>query len=226
MYILKDKVKQVWTREETFDVQIKDQEGLLPSPLCCYFDSSTSAVTPPTRILTLSDQVLLYWFDGESLILYNLREKCLKVVKCSRSYPGIFHTKMIDTSGDYQLHDQVENLVCMKTVIPKGAKTSNYDCIEDLQHAIKSNLPAGWVDMGRESSNCYTFSEQVTVPDLEEWMVVLNSLPDIEDDEFKLDAMEYLEGDPIRVRMFMALWTAGLCKKWLLRKIRPATRSV
>ncbi|RZC92043.1 hypothetical protein C5167_027932 [Papaver somniferum] len=56
IYILTDKDKQVWTREETFDVQIMDQESSLPTPLCCYFD--TSAATPPTRILTSSDQML------------------------------------------------------------------------------------------------------------------------------------------------------------------------
>ncbi|XP_026403625.1 uncharacterized protein LOC113298941 [Papaver somniferum] len=177
MYILKDRVKQVWIREETFDVQIKDHEGLLPAPLCCYFE--TSAVTPPTRALTLSDQVLLYWFNGESLILYNLQEKCLKVVKCSRSYPRIFQAKMNETLSrkigddinidcpymDYQLHAQVENLVSLTTFVPKGAKTSNCDCTEDLQRVVVGNLLAGLVFTGRKPFKSYAFYEDKVVGD-------------------------------------------------------------
>ncbi|XP_026433658.1 uncharacterized protein LOC113331114 [Papaver somniferum] len=284
MYILKDKLNQVWVREETFDVQIKGQEGLLTGPLCCYFDS-TSAVTPPTHILTLSDQVLLYWFNGECLILYNLLEKYLKVVKCSHSYPGIFPTKMNTKLGrcigddnniycpymDYQLHAQVENLVSMKTFIPKGAKTSQYDCFEDLQHAVRGNIPAGWVVTGRESLNCYAFRKDKETDDelsknveghhpngscrskkssevqstgfelselmsacetmipvvekvlvtsvpvplpVEEWMGVLNSMPDLEVGLY-LDAIDILDSDSGRASTFMVL-TPGLRRRWLM----------
>ncbi|XP_026403429.1 uncharacterized protein LOC113298808 [Papaver somniferum] len=301
MYILKDKVKQVWIREETFDVQIKDQEGLLPAPLCSYFD--TGAVTPPTRLLTLSDQVLLYWFNGECLILYNLLEKYLKVVKCSHSYPEVFRAQMNETLArcigddnniycpytDYQLHAQVENLVSMKTFIPKGAKTSKYDSFEDFQHAIKGNPPAGCVDMGRESLNCYAFREDKEVDDevsdnveghrsescrskqcrskkmsgkakrtlnakkskkvqstgsesselisacqsmidiitsnyvsdpvpVEKWMAVLKEVPDL-DVDLKLDAVDFLEGDPVVAQTFVAV-SPDLRKRWLTRKLR------
>ncbi|XP_026441898.1 uncharacterized protein LOC113341085 [Papaver somniferum] len=160
IYILTDKDKQVWTREETFDVQIMDQESSLPTPLCCYFD--TSAATPPTRILTSSDQVLLYWFNGERLILYNLQEKHLKVVECSLSYSSVFQTKMNEDlerrigdgdnifcpSMDYQLRSQVENIVSLKTLIPKEAKISESDCA-DVIHPLDNSLATGWLTTGR-----------------------------------------------------------------------------
>ncbi|XP_026386885.1 uncharacterized protein LOC113282154 [Papaver somniferum] len=163
MYVLKDKEKQIWIREENFDVQIKSQEGFLQYPLCWYFDAS--AATTPTRILAFSDQVLLYWFNGERLICYNLQEKHLKVIECSRPYPGIFQTKMNEhlnrgigdddnfdcPSMDYQLHAQVENILSLKTFIPKGAETRKFDCADDLLDSIRNNLPAGWLFTGRET---------------------------------------------------------------------------
>lgn len=63
LYILKDKVKQAWIKGETLSLQIKELD-FLPAPLCCYFDTTTAtAITPPTRIMSFSDQVLLYWFN-------------------------------------------------------------------------------------------------------------------------------------------------------------------
>ncbi|XP_026454666.1 uncharacterized protein LOC113355904 isoform X1 [Papaver somniferum] len=178
MYILKDKDKQVWTREETFNVQIMDQKGLLPTPLCClikkktpfYRCFNTSVATPRTRILTFSDQVLLYWFNGERLILYNLQEKYLKAVECSRSYPRIFQTKMNEDlerrigdddniycpSMDYQLHAQVENIVSLETFIPKEAKTSVCNNAK-LKHLYDNNLIAGWLTLRRKRI-AYAFS--------------------------------------------------------------------
>ncbi|XP_026380603.1 uncharacterized protein LOC113275339 [Papaver somniferum] len=170
MYILKDKDKQVWTREETFDVQNMDQEGLLPPPLCRYFD--TSDAMPPTRISTCSDQVFLYWFNGERLIFCNLQEKHLKVVECSRSYPSIFRSKMNEDlerciggdddniycpSMDYQLHAKVENIISLNTFIPKDSKISEVDCVDELKHLVDNNLATGWLISGRNKHTYYVF---------------------------------------------------------------------
>lgn len=152
LFILKDKINQVWMKAETFNLQIKE-EGLHPAPLCCYFDTATNTnTTPPTRILSFYDQLLLYWFDGEYLLLYNLQLKHLKMVKCASSsnkqVRDIFVTKMkkgirpgrcigdddnfIPPYMDYQLHAQAENILSLKTFIPEGETVKFHDFLQSV----------------------------------------------------------------------------------------------
>ncbi|RZC79485.1 hypothetical protein C5167_003689 [Papaver somniferum] len=92
--------------------------------------TSSTTTTAPTRMLSFSHQMLLYWFDGDM--------KHLKVVKCSSSCNkrnrGVFKLRMKRISAgrnidqednsycqdmDYQLHAQVENILSLKTFIPE-----------------------------------------------------------------------------------------------------------
>lgn len=144
LYVLKDKVKQVW-EEETLDIRIPSSASSIlllppsPPPCCCCFDSTT---TPPTRMTSFSGQIFLYWFDGECLQLYNLQSKHLKVVKLScydRKQRNILHSKMKGwlpdighdndyksddniycSQMDYQLHGLVENFLSLETFLPEG----------------------------------------------------------------------------------------------------------
>ncbi|XP_026389508.1 uncharacterized protein LOC113284292 [Papaver somniferum] len=178
LYILKDKVKQVWAKGETFGVQVQ-QLGLAPAPFCCYFDAATATPTTlPTRIMSFSDQVLLYWFDRKCLKFYNLQTERLEVVRssCSSNWIGRFNfeAKMKrfpperGVGGDdksycpymeYQLHTQVENIRSLKTFIPAG-EIIKFDGTEEFQRFFESNkntLPTGWVITARESIQHHAF---------------------------------------------------------------------
>ncbi|XP_026445010.1 uncharacterized protein LOC113345447 isoform X2 [Papaver somniferum] len=162
LYILKDKVKQVWTKGETYDLQIKEEGLQLPAPFCCYRDSTTTS--PPTRISSFSDQLLLYWFDGKCLMFYNLQRKQFKVLDRPSSR-AIFETKKKNgaTSGcsnignddnfhfpymDYQLHAQPENMLSLKTFIA-GGETREFYSISDFQQSL--------VNDEKEPAGCYGY---------------------------------------------------------------------
>ncbi|RZC90524.1 hypothetical protein C5167_029657 [Papaver somniferum] len=145
LYRLKDNVNQVWVNEESFGVRInstrawKGEVGhLAPEPCCFCFGSTT---TPPTRICSFSDQILLYWFKDEYLQVYNLRSVKLQLVV--PNYPkedAIFGAKMKEPlhtflSGeddiycsnlDYQLHCHVENFLAVQTFIPEGVEADDF----------------------------------------------------------------------------------------------------
>ncbi|XP_026428316.1 uncharacterized protein LOC113324211 [Papaver somniferum] len=149
--MLKD--KEEWIKGETFDIQIKDREGLLPDTFRCCTDAITTstAITLPTRLLTFSDQVLLYWFDGDCLVFYNLQTKHLKVVKGAPATLGIQDDdNMYCTYMDYQLHAQVENFQSLKTFIPVE-KSFKFKGFADIcQFITKKKLEAGTLITGRE----------------------------------------------------------------------------
>ncbi|XP_026425688.1 F-box protein At1g30790-like [Papaver somniferum] len=179
--ILKNKEKQVWIKGESFSVQVKEL-GLLPGPFCCYFDTTTATTASfPTRILSISDQVLLYSFDGECLKFYNFQTKHLEVVRsssCDLRSRGIFEAKMkgspsgngIDDKDykeddmycpylDYQLHAQVENIHSLKTFIPAG-ETRTFDQFNDFIQFLVSkdnDFAAGWVDTLRKPVKIHAF---------------------------------------------------------------------
>ncbi|RZC59975.1 hypothetical protein C5167_021734 [Papaver somniferum] len=154
LYILKDKVKQKWIEEETFDVKMKEN-SVLQDPFCRFFGYSTNANTGnnhPTRIFSFSDQLMLYWFDGGYLIFYNLQMKHYNVVEgtrsCNEENRAIFEAKMSgiapdpgiceddDTHcpcSDYQLHAQMENIISLTKFIPEGVKVAEFDCIDSIE---------------------------------------------------------------------------------------------
>ncbi|XP_026458132.1 uncharacterized protein LOC113358701 isoform X2 [Papaver somniferum] len=171
LYLLQDKEKQVWIKGETFSVQVKDL-GLLPAPFCCYFDTATTAAATtaryPTRILSVSDQVLLHWFDGKCLKIYNLQTKHLDVVgssSCSDELSGLLfdcktcgfppfngignHGYSYHLYADCQLHVQAESILSLKTFIPAGETRRYYDT--KVPKSQKNNPPAGWLSTERES---------------------------------------------------------------------------
>ncbi|RZC79624.1 hypothetical protein C5167_042199 [Papaver somniferum] len=156
MYILKDKVKQVWIKEETFDVQIKCPEDLLPGAFCCFFGTSTTVTTPPTRVLGFSDQVILSWFTGDDLLLYNLRTKDLDVVMVARYGSRLIPSGRHDIyprDMDYQLRSQVDNMVSLRTFIPEGAETRKFNCYDDFNSALHKNIGMGYVIRGRNRNS-------------------------------------------------------------------------
>ncbi|XP_026455798.1 uncharacterized protein LOC113356793 [Papaver somniferum] len=144
LYVLKDIVKQVWVKE-TIDVCTTTFSSLSSSWLspakfcCCCLDGTAS---PPTRILSAFDRVLLYWFDGSCLWLLDPWKNNLKVVKCSHDDRKLFEHKMkghhiqdvvgnhTDTcnaniyfqDADVQLIADSENFTTLRAFIPKGAK--------------------------------------------------------------------------------------------------------
>ncbi|XP_026395454.1 uncharacterized protein LOC113290132 [Papaver somniferum] len=135
LYLLKDKVKQAWVKEESFDVRVDSPCKLLvdlPPDPCCFCIGNTS--TPPTRIFSFSDQILLYWFDGKHLQVYNLRSKKLTVVMPQHAVErDFFDGKMKAPSYacddgdniycsnmDYQLHCQGENFLSLQSFVPEG----------------------------------------------------------------------------------------------------------
>lgn len=165
--ILKDKVKQVWIKGETFDVQIKDEQGLPPGRFVCY--SMIAAAAHP-RLLTLYDQVILYWFDGEWLAFYNLQTKHLEVVYGTYSYRRHFQIKNKPAAArdvrcddstfcpymEYQLHAVVENMLSMTTFIPEG-EVSKTNSFPEFKQLLKDKSPVGWVATGKQSLNFYAF---------------------------------------------------------------------
>ncbi|XP_026379720.1 uncharacterized protein LOC113274560 isoform X2 [Papaver somniferum] len=142
LYVLKDKEKQVWIKGETLGFQVREL-GSLPAPFCCYFETTTASTASfPMRILSVSDQVLLYWFDGKCLKLYNLQTKHLEVVgahsSCNNQSDLIFKIKMSESPPvqgvdddnkmycpylDYQLHARAENILSLKAFISAGDTT-------------------------------------------------------------------------------------------------------
>ncbi|XP_026427489.1 uncharacterized protein LOC113323404 [Papaver somniferum] len=148
LYVLKDNVKQVWVKEESFDVRISStptcSRKLAPEPCCFCFSSTT---TPPTRIYSFSDQMLLYWFKGKYLQVYNLRSGNLQLVRPFRHREDVlFRAKIkeprhIYNSGDndiycsnldYQLHCHEENFVSLQTFIPEGVEEVDADDFSKL----------------------------------------------------------------------------------------------
>ncbi|XP_026426251.1 uncharacterized protein LOC113322392 isoform X1 [Papaver somniferum] len=129
LYMLKDKVEQAWVKEESFDVRVNSSSKLAPDP-CCFCLGSTT--TPPTRIFGFSDQILLYWFNGKYLQVYNLcSEKFQLVLTTDREERDIFRAKMKEprsdgdddiycSNMDYQLHCHEENFLSLETFIPDG----------------------------------------------------------------------------------------------------------
>ncbi|XP_026387672.1 uncharacterized protein LOC113282793 isoform X2 [Papaver somniferum] len=140
LYLLEDKVKQVWVEDTRIDITLKKRASL-PPPYSSFF-KATTATTPPTRLLNLSGNVLVYWFDGDCLIYRNPKMNHFKVVKgslsCSKKIQDIFEAKKKGVSPgrvigeddnircpymDYQLHAQVENILSLKSFIPQGGGT-------------------------------------------------------------------------------------------------------
>lgn len=177
LYLLKDKEKQVWTKGETLGVQVKELR-LLEGPFRCYFDTAAATTTAsfPTRILSVSDQVLLYLFDGEYLKLYNFQTKHLEVVRLLSSTDlrsrGLFEAKMKGNDDkdykedamycpylDYQLHAQVENIRYLKSFIPEGETRTFLQFHEFMQILLagKNDLPAGWVHTRRDLVKVHAF---------------------------------------------------------------------
>lgn len=163
LYILKDKGKQVWIPSKTFDVRVQDQ-GLLKSLLSCY-SGAISTTSPPARMSTVSDQVLLYWFNGEYLLFYNLETRHLEVVKGSPYHRHIFQSKIAAIGSDDSTHHpcmdcllqaQVENIVSLKTFIPDEEIIST-KCLADFLDLTSGRSPAGWVTSGRASPEYHGF---------------------------------------------------------------------
>ncbi|XP_026454909.1 uncharacterized protein LOC113356108 [Papaver somniferum] len=173
LYVLKDRVKSAWSIE-TFDVfntsMTKDMSNPPPCIITTAASSTTTTTTiittattiaaaaatttsstithahqPITHILCVSGRVILYWFDGVCVQLYDLRKKRLQMVKYTPADPtkdaelfnrkvrgqvwpfdiDDFHTtnKLIYCRRDhidYKLHIYVENSLPLKTFIPKG----------------------------------------------------------------------------------------------------------
>ncbi|XP_026408827.1 uncharacterized protein LOC113303957 [Papaver somniferum] len=168
LYILKDKVKQVWVKEESFDVRVTSSpewsRKQAPDPCCFCFGSTTTA--PPTRIFSFSDQILLYWFKGKSLQIYNLRsEKLQHVVPYNYREHVLFGDKMkeprhIFISGDddiycsnmdYQLHCHEENFLSLQTFILEGVEGVDADDFYKLDLEKSS----AYIFIYRGSKVCY-----------------------------------------------------------------------
>ncbi|KAI3954980.1 hypothetical protein MKW98_004983 [Papaver atlanticum] len=108
--------------------------------------SNTNHQYPPvTRILCVYGRVILYWFDGVCVQLYDLRKKRLKMVNYTPAN-GRVTDELFDRPGrgqrwpynnddvdittkliycrrdniDYKLHIYVENCLPLKTFMPKG----------------------------------------------------------------------------------------------------------
>ncbi|XP_026440899.1 uncharacterized protein LOC113339897 [Papaver somniferum] len=164
LYVLKDKVKQAWIKEESFDVCVNSSPRFLrelgtlaPDP-CCFCLSSTT--TPPTHIFSFSDQMLLYWFNGEYLQVYNLRsEKIQLVLPSYTNESAVFRAKMKEprhvfisssdddiycSNMDYQLHCHEENVLSLETFIPEGVQGVDADDFSKL-------------DLEREDRRCSAF---------------------------------------------------------------------
>ncbi|XP_026405750.1 uncharacterized protein LOC113301217 isoform X1 [Papaver somniferum] len=174
LYVLKNKLQQVWEKEESFDIQM--EEGSLPVPFCCYCGTTASSTTatdatttiPPTRMLSFSDQVILYWFNGTYLVFYNLQMKHFEVVNCcNEENRAVFEVKMKGIPGrrrigeddriycpymDYQLHAQVENILSLKTFIPEGGTCKLVDGYHGFQTYVEHNIPTGWLCTGKDRS--------------------------------------------------------------------------
>lgn len=150
LYVLKDNVKQVWVKEECFDVGINstDATWLRNAALdsCCFCFGSTTM--PPTRIYSFSDQMFLYWLTRKFLRIYNLRSGKFQLVLPSKCEDGvIFEAKMkepqhIFVSGDddayssnmdYQLHCHEENFLSLQTFVPEGVAGLKADHFSELK---------------------------------------------------------------------------------------------
>ncbi|RZC73016.1 hypothetical protein C5167_048496 [Papaver somniferum] len=178
LFILKDKVDQIWIEEETFNVRLKEDgvelDSLLRDPFDRYFNKtrrSNDHRSHRTRMCSFSDQVMLYWFDGGCLIFYNLRMNHHNVAKGANPCTGrdrrdIFKAKLKGMATDpgsdgddvphcpcidYQLHAQVENIISVKTFIPKGGEVGEFDNYEEFQQFLTDKQPVGWVATGRKS---------------------------------------------------------------------------
>ncbi|KAI3969966.1 hypothetical protein MKW92_007850 [Papaver armeniacum] len=175
LYVLKDNFKQVWVKEESFDVHINSSPEwlvalghLAPEP-CCFCIGSTT--TPPTRIYSFSDQVLLYWFNGDSLQVYNLRSEKLQFVLPFKSskVDVLFRAKMKEprrkfNSGDddiycsnmdYQLHCHEENLLSLQTFIPEGVAGVDADVLNEIDLKREERPCSAYVCIYRGSKVFY-----------------------------------------------------------------------
>ncbi|RZC61930.1 hypothetical protein C5167_023686 [Papaver somniferum] len=143
----RDKIKQTWIEEKTYNVSLKDGSvspaSQYRNPFMRYFSSTISdnQVSPPTRMFSFSDRVILYWFDGGCLIFYDLEMKHHNLVQGIESSDvrtgDVFEAKMVEIRPDpdisediddsecdcpcidYQLHVQAENIISLKTFTPK-----------------------------------------------------------------------------------------------------------
>ncbi|RZC59856.1 hypothetical protein C5167_007160 [Papaver somniferum] len=176
LYILKDKVKQMWVKEEGFDVRTSSTSTwlghlghLAPDPCCFCFGSTT---TPPTRIFSFSDQILLYWFSGNYLQVYNMRsEKQQLVLPGFHREDRFFQSKMkeprhIFISGDddtycskmdYQLHRHEENFLSLQTFIPEGVTGVDADAFREMDLKRQDRPCLAYVSIYRGSRVFYAF---------------------------------------------------------------------
>ncbi|RZC91392.1 hypothetical protein C5167_027455 [Papaver somniferum] len=119
LYVLKDKVKQVWVKEESFEI-------------------------------------LLYWFNGKHLQVYNLHSQRLQLVVTADTIEDkIFWSKRKEplhmnisgdddiycSSMDYQLQCHEENYLSLETFIPGGVEGVNAD---DFSHSDMDRCWAYW----------------------------------------------------------------------------------
>ncbi|XP_026441095.1 uncharacterized protein LOC113340086 isoform X2 [Papaver somniferum] len=155
LYVLKDKVKQVWVKEESFEVCTNSTPNYVtPDPCCFCFGSTTT--TPPTRIFSFSGQILLYWFNGKHLQVYNLHSQRLQLVVTADTIEDkIFWSKRKEplhmnisgdddiycSSMDYQLQCHEENYLSLETFIPGGVEGVNAD---DFSHSDMDRCWAYW----------------------------------------------------------------------------------
>ncbi|XP_026405290.1 uncharacterized protein LOC113300284 [Papaver somniferum] len=173
LYALKDNVKQVWVKEESFDVRVNSSptwlRKLAPDPCCFCFRGTTT--TPPTRIFSFSDQMLLYWFNGGSLQVYNLRSGKLQLVMpTDRKENAIFEAKMIEprhifnssddddiycSKMDYQLHCHEENFLSLETFIPEGSAGVGADDFFELDLERVDRPCSAYVFINRGSEVFY-----------------------------------------------------------------------
>ncbi|KAI3853057.1 hypothetical protein MKX03_033080 [Papaver bracteatum] len=160
MYVLKDTVEQVWTEEELFEVNFRDNEfNHLPDAFRCSCLEEIDRFTPPTRILSFSDQLVFYWFDGKNLVYFNFHMNNDELMEVNvPSSPveirDILNAKLKGISPcpyvDYHLHAKVLNIISLKTFIPQGGR--KFECYYAFQKFLTStvdNAPAGWLEMGR-----------------------------------------------------------------------------
>lgn len=148
LYILQDKVNQVWSKQQKFD--------LTPYSLPCSMNS---------RFASFSDQILLFWVDGKGFQLFNLHKKHLKVVTAHVSVNNQGPESV--SSQDFRLTYHVENLCSLQSLLPQSAYRSDSTCIHQIlkQHysVVRRNLPktvGGYLTLyGRAPSNMYYIFE-------------------------------------------------------------------
>ncbi|RZC44821.1 hypothetical protein C5167_037774 [Papaver somniferum] len=189
MTITIDKVKQAWVKEESFDVRVDSPCKLLvdlPPDPCCFCIGNTS--TPPTRIFSFSDQILLYWFDGKHLQVYNLCSKKLTVVMPQHAVErDFFDGKMKAPSYacddgdniycsnmDYQLHCQGENFLSLQSFVPEGVAGVDAAEFEELNLQTEDPPYTACVYVHRAD---FIFPGRAMKPLQGGWLLIMNFAP-------------------------------------------------